>query len=447
MIFLLILIAANVFLLSRITFFPYPELFVYPYLTNHGLLPYKNIFDQHFPGLMFFPINLNNLGMVTPEIARYWQYGLVIIVQILLFFIARKIFNSSKKAILVNLVFLAWQPFFEGWVLWIDSFLPLFLLPAFYFSYEAWKNGKAKSIFLSGLFLGIGLVFKQVVAPLAAVVFVLLFLRKRNVKDALWFLIGFLPFPLLMLEYIVSKGIFADFWYWTVIFNLTTFAQYGKLAPTFSELFRVSSVYGFSIFALINKKSRSLAVWIGIFALGALFSSNARFDFVHFQPSLPFICLLTVMALEFALRKAKFLIPIYIIGSSIFLFTFYKGNLGNKVFFFGNSEKRIVMQVQKLSGPNDKIFAFGPLPHIYQMADRLPPGNVFVFQFPWFMMKAEDRVLAGLINDPPRVVIRDLTAEVDDKNLISFMPKISDYVKENYKVIDKIDSTEIMIKK
>jgi hypothetical protein len=328
MIFLFLIIAAQIFALSRLVFFPYPELFVYPYLTNHGLLPYRDILDQHFPGLMFFPVNLDNLGMITPEIARYWQYGVVVIIQILLFFIARKIFNSSKKAILVNLVFLAWQPFFEGWVLWIDSFLPLFLLTAFYFSYEAWQNGKSKNFFLAGVFLGIGLVFKQVVAPLAAIVFILLLLRKRSVKDALWFLVGFLPLPLLMLGYIVSRGIFSDFWYWTVIFNLTTFAKYGGRGATLSELLRIVSVYGFSLLAVVDKKSRSLALWTAVFALGALFSANARFDFVHFQPSLPFICLLTVMALQFCWRKAKFLILIYVIGASVLLFTFYKGHLG-----------------------------------------------------------------------------------------------------------------------
>lgn len=430
--------------MGRLNFLPYPELFVYPYLTNHGLLPYHNILDQHFPGLMFLPINLNNLGMNTPEVARYWQYGLIIIIQILLFFIARKIFNSSKKAILVNLVFLAWQPFFEGWVLWIDSFLPLFLLPAFYFSFEAWEKGRPKNLFLAGTFLGMGLVFKQVVAPLAAVVFILLFLRKQNAKDALWFLMGFLPFPLLMLGYIISKGIFSDFWYWTVIFNLTTFAKYGGKGPTPFELLRVASVYGFSLFALMDKKSRNLIFWIAIFAFGALFSVNARFDFIHLQPSLPFICLLTIVAFDFTYRKARYLIPIYIIGASILLFTFYKGNIGTKVFFFEKQDFLITQRIEQLTNPGERIFLFGSPPHYYQITKTLPAGEIMVFQFPWFMMVTEDRVLEGLRADLPSLVVADRYVVTDGQKITDYSAKINEFLMENYETYDKIGSTEFL---
>ena len=129
MILLIFIILTNILVLSKLNFFPYPELFVYPYLTNHGFVPYRDILDHHFPGLMFFPFNLGNLGMDTPIAARFLQYGVVIITHIVLYLVAKKFLG--KKAILANIFFALWQPFFEGWVLWIDSFLPLILLPAF----------------------------------------------------------------------------------------------------------------------------------------------------------------------------------------------------------------------------------------------------------------------------------------------------------------------------
>src|SRR5689334_6091028 len=124
---LLLIIVVHVFVLYNLIFFPYPEFFVYPYLTNNGLVPYKQIFDQHFPGLMFLPINFNNLGLLTPEIARVWAAAIIIIVHGLLFFVTSRIVKNPIKALVANLFFLMWQPFLEGWVLWIDSFLPLFL--------------------------------------------------------------------------------------------------------------------------------------------------------------------------------------------------------------------------------------------------------------------------------------------------------------------------------
>ena len=67
---LVLILITHVFILTKLVFFPYPELFIYPYLTNHGLKPYSQILDQHFPGLMFLPINFDNLGMNNEVSAR-----------------------------------------------------------------------------------------------------------------------------------------------------------------------------------------------------------------------------------------------------------------------------------------------------------------------------------------------------------------------------------------
>ncbi|MDO8785252.1 MAG: hypothetical protein Q7J12_03455 [Syntrophales bacterium] len=97
---LLIVILAHIFILTRLMFFPYPELFIYPYLTNHGLKPYSQILDQHFPGLMFFPINLDNLGMNDEIIARGWSIAIIVLTHLLLYFISSKILKNNKKALL-----------------------------------------------------------------------------------------------------------------------------------------------------------------------------------------------------------------------------------------------------------------------------------------------------------------------------------------------------------
>ena len=121
--------------------------------------------------------------------------------------------------------------------------------------------------------------------------------------------------------------------------------------------------------------------------------------------------------------------------------------MGDRVLFFGSSENKVVAEIQRLSSADEKIFALGTLPHIYQLADRLPPGNIFVFQFPWFMIEAEDRILEAVISDSPRVVIRDLTSEVEGHKLISFMPKINKYIEDKYKTVERIENIEIMVVK
>src|SRR3990167_11274587 len=94
-IILFLIIITHIFLLSKLVFFPYPELFVYSYLTKQGLIPYKQIFDQHFPGIMFFPVNLATLGIDTPQEAQILHLGIVILTQVILFVIGRKLFKSN----------------------------------------------------------------------------------------------------------------------------------------------------------------------------------------------------------------------------------------------------------------------------------------------------------------------------------------------------------------
>ena len=180
-----LIVFVHAIILTKLQFFPYPELFVYPYLTNHGLKPYSQILDQHFPGLLFLPINFDNLGMNDEVVARYWLIGVVIIIHLFLFLILRKILRDNKKALLVNFLYLIWQPFFEGWVLWLDTFLPLFLLPAFYFaSLSEQKNSVhfliKDKLFLTGLLLGIGIVFKQTTIPLAGLFFCIFYGKREN---------------------------------------------------------------------------------------------------------------------------------------------------------------------------------------------------------------------------------------------------------------------------
>src|SRR3989304_2280496 len=179
------IVGIHIFTLSKLIFFPYPEFFIHPYLTAHGLIPYKQILDQHFPGLMFFPINFATLGMQTAQAAKIWSWGVVALEHFLIFVCARKLFKSDAKALLSNLVFLAWHPFFEGWVFWIDSILPVFLLAAFYFLIS---QEKRMHLFWAGLFLGLASVFKQVVVPLSMLVAIALYFREKKKQNLIYFL-------------------------------------------------------------------------------------------------------------------------------------------------------------------------------------------------------------------------------------------------------------------
>lgn len=449
--FLAIILIAHAVILTKLIFFPYPEFFIYPYLTNHGLLPYSQILDQHFPGLMFLPVNLNNLGMTSPEIARIWLIAIVLLTQILLFIVSRPVLKSEKKALLVNLLFLIWQPYFEGWVLWIDNLLPLFLLPAFYFSLKFLDKKKNRDLFLIGLFLGVGAVFKQVLIPLAAILFLYLFWNKRNLKTFTFFSLGFLPPILLMIFYLFSIGVFSDFWYWTVVFNLTTFASDGRKYPTIAQLARVGfiTILGGGIILTRNKK---LILSLTFFALIPIIEIYARFDFVHFQPGLPFI-LLGFVAGIFQLKKVisvkyfwalvAFLLAITLWWQGIF----YKGHVSDKIFFYDEQVLGIASKIRQYTKPNEKIFIFGTVPHLYQITQTLPAGDLFIFQFPWFMKIAQERILDGIKKDKPNIIISDRTVVIEGQKITDFASRIDQYIQENYTPIDFVGEAMIMKRK
>lgn len=441
LILLVAIILVHSLILAKLIYFPYPELFIYPYLTNHGLKPYSQILDQHFPGLMFLPINFDNLGMNNADIARVWSIVIVMLTHILLFYISARVLKSSKKALLVNFLYLVWQPFFEGWVLWIDSFLPLILLPAFYALYK-------KKLLFCGLILGIGVVFKQTLIPLFFLVLLYIF-WKEKVRPSLLFLLGFLSPVILMLVYFASVGVLKDFWYWTVIFNLTVYAHSGTQIPTsLGFITRVLVVFGFSLFALLHK-DRKLIFILFLFLIGSLVGAFDRANFVHFQPALPFALMATTIGM-YSLTRNKMgliLIGVYSLIGIWWQRIFYIGHISDKVFFFDEPTYAIASKIEQYTQPGDKIFVFGAALHLYQISKTLPPGNIFVFQFPWFMKVAEERILQGLVQDQPQIIVSDRNALIEGVVIKDFAPQVDGYIQQNYEKIDNIGETEILRRK
>jgi len=436
-----LILLVHAFILTKVIFFPYPELFIYPYLTNHGLKPYTQILDQHFPGLMFLPINFDNLGMNNEAAARVWLIGVVIITHLLLFFIARHLFKSSFKALLVNLLYLVWQPFFEGWVLWIDNFLPLILLPAFYVLYK-------RKFLITGILLGLGIVLKQTIIPLSIFVLIYMLLTKRDFKTVLFYLLGlFIPVGLTA-AYLVGIGVFWDFWYWTVIFNLTIYAKFGRgEGPTLAHFSRVLLVFGSSLLVIRGIKLREVQILL-IFLAGTLLGLSTRFDFVHFQPALPFALIAFVYSFKWLNKFLRWsIIVIYGLTIVWWLAIFYRGHIGNRIVSFDSNTMTLAAKVRSYTRPGDRIFVFGGEPQLYQMSKTLPAGNIFVFQFPWFYKVAEGRVLEGIKQDEPGIIVADKTMEIEGVKIIDFARDIDQYIQSNYQRIDNVGTAEILKRK
>lgn len=428
---LLTIILTHFFVISRLVFFPYPELFIYPYLTNLGLVPYKQILDQHFPGLMFLPINLANLGVNTPETAIILHLAIIGVIHLMLF--------KITKNYLANLIFLLWQPYFEGNMLWIDSFMPIFLLPAYFCT-------KNKKYFLSAIFLGLALVLKQVVLPLILLLAIYIYFSENRNIAVKFVLISAIPMGLVSL-YFLNLGVFNDFFYWTVTFNLTTFAQMGRKYATFNEIVKVLYVFlpAFIYIFMDYKKSKNILL-LGLFTFSSLIFAYARFDLVHLQPVLPFVVIAIALFLE-KLPFKKTLVAAYLIVSLYPVANYTSKVSGQEVKFFGKIENELTAKIRTYVKQGEPILALGTTPHIYYLTKTRPAGDIFVFNFPWFLVESENRISKEILSDPPKLVVRDSSATTGGLNLLQYMPEINQFVEQNYSIQDKIGDIEILLPK
>ncbi len=406
-------------ILWKLEFFLYPELLIYPYLTTQKLLPYSQILDQHFPGLMFFPINFFSLGFTDPT---SFKSLLVLIVIFQSVFIYR--LTKSKSAVLL---FTILHPLFEGNQLWLDSFLPLLLLPA-YWSFTS------KRFFMTGLLLGLGVVFKQTLVP--AVVFIgLILLFKKQFKDLVVFSLSALFPSVLMLMYMGKIGILSDFWYWTVQFNLTTFAAHGRNLPTPKEVIKVSFVGVIAIYCFVRYPKSRHGLLLGLMASLETFS---RFGLIHLQTFIPFLAI----AVSYIKSLKKLFLIFFISIAWLIYFLLRQQNIGGYKFFDPDT-LTIISKVQENTDPGDTIFLLGVQPHIYEQTKTLPPGNVFVFQFPWFLQISGDRILQTLKDDPPKLILYNPESEIDEQYLRDYAHYLVEYTVSNYRLVDEVGVTQI----
>ena len=448
----ILLFAIHIYILLQLIFFLYPELLVYSFLTDKGLLPYKEIIDQHFPGLMFLPVNLKTLGIDTVKEMRLLHLGLTVFSDILFVKLSGKLLKRKILVIISLIFYIFWQIYLEGHVLWIESFVTPLILMAFIYLYKFMRRRNASDIYMSALIFGIAFVFKQTLAPLIFLVFLYLLIDRTGIKKILISLSLVLVPIFLVFVHFWRLGVINDFIYWTAIFNLTVFSQMGKTQPTLTGIFKLSPVFGLtliSIIILIKKHDTKRLLLPGIFFTGTLFFAYARFDFIHLQPALPYAVMICFLSLKY-LRK-YILIPCLLLYSLVSLYIFipnfrFFNKPGVSPMLNDPETVTLVNTINRYRKNGEKIFAFGTYLHIYYLTDTLPPGNIFSFQFPWFMKIAQLKVLQGIIEDPPAIIIRDRKSYVDGYALIDYMPDIENYVEYHYRTIDSVNNTEILVK-
>ncbi len=404
--------------------FVYPEFLIYPYLTAMGLLPYKQILDQHFPGLMFFPVNFYSLGFTTLAGFRPVLVLTIIIQSMLVYKLTKKI-AGAYPALLAVIFYGLWQPVWDGNILWIDSFLGIFtLLSALNFCNKKW--------FWTGFWLGWGIIFKQTLLPLGTIVGILIW-RQAGFKKAFRYGLVLAVPSVLMLIYYYFQGSLSDFWFWTVLFNLSNYAKEGGLKPVFSTIIKLIIPVLIVLPGILQKNLRWLYGW-GVFSVAGGIS---RFGLIHFQPLLPFLAI--IFGLVYYKYSKKLIIVSILTSLTILIGALIRSKNWTETKFEGKQDLLVVDKIKSKVSPNDPIFILGAQPHYYALSQTRPAGSVFVFQLPWFLKLSEDRVLQAMKSDPPKLIIYDPLAGINGQNINGYAPELVKYMQDNFYLTDVVE--------
>lgn len=388
-----------------------PEFFLFPYLTTKGLIPYHQIIDQHFPGGFFYlPLNFATLGLTTYESFA----GLHLLIVGLIGLI---IYKTTKKLLSPILFFSLW-PFFDGFHLWIDTFLALFSLLTYFFY-------SGKKYLSAGIFIAISVFFKQTAVLLIPLLIAWEFFTCK--KSFSFSTIAKITLPTLILFiFLLSYYDYRAFLYQTVIFNFTgylgssfQFTQLPKILiiflPTLVLLWKKPLLFGF---ILINATS--------------FFS---RPDLTHLQSVAPFLILLLHYLLGYLPLRSVFIKSVYL--STIVIFFSLSVNKyilkpsGYRPYFDPDTLK-VVEYLKPHVSDNQEIFLLGAQPHLYQLTNTLPAGHFFVYQLPWYMSKYQEIQLQILIKNPPAIIVYDKSAQVNSISISRYAEKLVAFTQSNY---------------
>src|SRR5258706_2651111 len=402
------------------------EFTLYPYLTSHGFLPYRNIIDQHFPTLLFGPFSLPAFLTTNPWPLLAVFLGTLCLTDIL--FYLSLIRFKVHQPFLWLIFYIVSSVYFSGNTLWLETFINLLLSAWLFLSFSKFPVSK----FISGL------LFSQII------------LLRPTILPAILFLIFglYLPITALFLAgifagffipgvYLLRHHLTSDFYRLTIEFNQQAYPRGAFLLPAKRQIIYLLLWLSPIIYSLIRKRKRLLLICLASFLL-LIFP---RFGFEHLQPL--FLC----TVLFWALNSKKPQPLIYFLIFSLFclsLIASLRHPYGN--YFLNPDVKNISQTVRALPGQN--IYLLGASDLIYPLSGKTPPQFTYLPYLPRYFSQTDftDRGIKSL-SDKNTPVLLDYSASIDGVNILESSGQILEYIRMNFTPGKKISHYQLFLPK
>lgn len=428
------------------------------WFTDNGLTLFKDIIYHHTPLPLYTLFGMSKIMDNTPDMLRFFSFILLITYGYGIFLLGRKISEKIGK-ISFAIFLLTFFPLFQNFNI-EEMMASLFCAYATYFYLKFWDKLSIKWIFLSGIFVSLGIMSKQSVG-LIIIVYLIIYcwqimknreLIKKTLKGLLYFALGGLIGAAPILFYYFINQSLGDFLYWNIIFNFTIYPKQsvpyalkdGMIAAGWLLFSIIPSIYLLSTKRVDNKFRFPLILLTlcAIFLSSSLLPSFLSYKALPFYPYPLIIWAIILVNLNKKTIKIFTLIGILLLLPS--LKSFYIDYLPTDVFNngfildYGDSELKVVNWLEKNTIYKEKIMNLGHH-YITTLAKRLPQ-NRYVYLFPW-LVSPFDESTKEILRNPPHTVIIDWRSFNDFPVLYKW--QFVKYVKSKYKLVAKYDTYEI----
>ena len=404
-------------------YFLSPEFTLYPYLTSHGFLPYRDIVDQHFPTLLFGPFSLPGILTTNPWPLLGVFVAVLCLTDILLY--ASLIRFKIKQPLAWLVLFIVSSVYFSGYVLWLETIVNLLIALWLFLSFS--KNNLRR--FASGFFLSQIILLRPTITPALIIIFF-------SFSSFSWsMLFGGVVGIAIPALFIIKQGLFSDFFRLAILFNKEIYPVEALLLPTLKQIATLLFWLFPVIYSVIkNKKYLSLVTLIFLLAL-----AYPRFGYEHLQP------MILIAVIFWALINGKPKFSVY-----VFIVLFFCLNLVSAVrhpygnFYYTPEIQNDVEPIKNLTF--QEVYFLGVPDILYPLSGKTPPNFTYVPSLPWYLHQKnfQDKIISSLEYSKPAILI-DFGAEVDRKNIVIESQKVIEYIKMNYTKGENIGNYQLFL--
>ena len=375
--------------------------------VRQGLTLYKDIYDNKPPLLYLTAAIAGNLFWFKVILA-FWSIATILIFNKL----SVKIFDKNLKAQRISTIIFALLttlPLLEGSTVNSELFMIIFTIGAFLILLK--ENVNTKNIYLAGVLLGIGALFKIPAAFDAPIIVFYWMITsglknwRKIFKNTIVLLLGFLSPIVLTLLWFLLKGALPQYIKAAFMQNVGYLSSFrpGDVQKSFlirnAPLLIRAGLVLFGLFILfifrkkLTKKLILLSIWT-LFSLFAITLSERPYPHYLIQVVAPLSLLLSIFFSEKSLDQSLIVFPIaltffvplyykfwYYPTSTYYLrFAKFVSGQETKQQYFNSFSKNVYRNYQiadflsKSSSKNDKVYVWDPdSAAIYALSRRLPP--------------------------------------------------------------------------